>query len=451
MIKMKLFPTEPEVSLYNEGFYDEDILKRGALSVRLSDLVERIDDPMVICLDGKWGSGKSYFLKRWVGSHVINNGGTAKTIYFDAFRHDFLDDPLIALTSAISERFNSKEKTKIWKRARAAASALWRPAVRIGLAAASAGVSEAVGAVADAAVDEAADIASDKVEEFWRREDGRKGAMAQFRAALEDLTRNSDGDRLDKLVVVVDELDRCRPDYALSLLEVAKHFFDVPGVHFVLGLNSREFENIVRVRYGATVSAQEYLQKFISLTLSLPEEVEFPNKAQPAAVVYFRAQAKEMEINRKLVEEAEWYFEHFSTTAPSSLRHSQKILTEMALVPQVPNRFEDIHWGYRMIITGLIVQKHINPEFIVMGRSRRLTMRDVEDAFDAKLEYSDDMDHHLKVLHRVWASCLDPEALPNEDGWRGIWGRWGLDNPQSVIPDMIAEYLDTVKLGDEVP
>ncbi len=50
------------------------------------------------------GLWQTYFLKRWGGAHQNENGGKAQTVYFDAFSHDFLDDPLTALIGAISDR-----------------------------------------------------------------------------------------------------------------------------------------------------------------------------------------------------------------------------------------------------------------------------------------------------------------------------------------------------------
>lgn len=94
---MRLHPVQKEVALYNEGFGKDDLLQRKSAGERISELLERIEDPMVLAVDGAWGSGKSYFLKRWVGAHTVENGGTATTVYFDAFANDFLDAPLIAM------------------------------------------------------------------------------------------------------------------------------------------------------------------------------------------------------------------------------------------------------------------------------------------------------------------------------------------------------------------
>ena len=67
---MKLFPPQDTCTIYKTGFGTDDILGRAETGKRLSDLLERIEDPVVVALDGRWGSGKSHFLKRWVGARL---------------------------------------------------------------------------------------------------------------------------------------------------------------------------------------------------------------------------------------------------------------------------------------------------------------------------------------------------------------------------------------------
>lgn len=260
------FLTVPElnIELYKTGFEGVCQLNRAVEGKKLSDLVERISQPMVVALDAPWGAGKSVFLKCWVGAHTLENEGTAKTVYYDAFCHDFMDDPLISLTGVISEQLGEKgTQSKNWKKAKEAASKLVRPVVRIGLAAATAGATEISGAIVDAGLKVGSDELKKASEEFWKKEDGKRAAMKGFREALENLAVDQ------KLVIVVDELDRCRPDYALNLLEVVKHFFNVPNVHFILGVNLKELANSVRARYGADVQGGKYLQKFVTVTMPL--------------------------------------------------------------------------------------------------------------------------------------------------------------------------------------
>ena len=78
-----------------------------------------------------------------------------------------------------------------------------------------------------------------------------------------------EGERQKPLVFIIDELDRCRPVFALAMLERIKHFFAVPNVHFVLGVNQAQLQNSIVAAYGAGVNGQLYLQKFIHFTFHL--------------------------------------------------------------------------------------------------------------------------------------------------------------------------------------
>jgi hypothetical protein len=98
---MRLTPKEPVFKPGKIGFPEDDPLDRAASGKALSGLVERIEDPMVIALDGGWGTGKSWFLKRWVGQHRLDYPDQARTVYFDAFAHDYLDDPLVAVMGVL--------------------------------------------------------------------------------------------------------------------------------------------------------------------------------------------------------------------------------------------------------------------------------------------------------------------------------------------------------------
>lgn len=257
---MRLTPKEPDINIGVDGFEEHDQLGRAETGTKLSRLEEQLESPTVIALDGSWGSGKSFFLKCWCGEHKKEvHGKTADVIYFDAFEHDFLDDPLIALAGAISKQLVgdpleiTEGKAKRIKKFKNVAWALGKAGARIGVNVATFGatkhleelgdaIAEAVGSEASAAVDVLG--RSDNAETFWKAENAKMAAMEGFRLALRELTEtDKNGDPTKKLVIIIDELDRCRPDYALSMLEVMKHFFAVDGVHFVLGVNMKELEN----------------------------------------------------------------------------------------------------------------------------------------------------------------------------------------------------------------
>ena len=73
------------------------------------------------------------------------------------------------------------------------------------------------------------------------------------------------------VVVCVDELDRCRPNYAIEFLEISKHIFDVDGVAFVLAVNMTELAKSVQVMYGNSFDSKTYLRRFVDHALYLPK------------------------------------------------------------------------------------------------------------------------------------------------------------------------------------
>lgn len=92
-----------------------------------------------------------------------------------------------------------------------------------------------------------------------------------FRGELEDIACELCKDGKKPLIIMVDELDRCRPDFAIALLEDIKHLFSVDGVVFVLAVEKAQLANCITATYGLdTTGAHRYLGKFIDMTMELP-------------------------------------------------------------------------------------------------------------------------------------------------------------------------------------
>ena len=91
-------------------------------------------------------------------------------------------------------------------------------------------------------------------------------AISTFKIALADV-RDSDL----PVVICVDELDRCRPDFAIEFLEISKHIFDVDGVAFILAINLTELAHSVQVMYGNHFDGTTYLRRFVDHAVHLPK------------------------------------------------------------------------------------------------------------------------------------------------------------------------------------
>lgn len=455
---MKLFPAQSNVRIYEEGFGQDDPLGRRGVGQKLSGLLERVDDPVVIALDGPWGSGKSHFLKRWVGAHKIENGGLATTVYFDAFAHDFLDDPLIGLTSVIGSRIEGAAQRTIFKSVKKIAAKLARPAIRIGAAVATAGITEVVGPVADALVEGVGKEAEDRVNEFWRREDGRIAAMEQFRSALTSLTAPSQPDADDgvSLIVVIDELDRCRPDYALSMLEVIKHFFAVPNVHFILGVNLTALENSVSARYGARVDAAEYLKRFIALSVRLPEHVAEDRRVQ-SAVSYFGICANSMGLAPRLIELVATQIKLLSeSTNRPSLRDIERILTRLVLLPKL-NDLPNYHHGYQLIVPSLVIMQVMDASLYDAALRGNLTLDSFDKLFGIRSEMLDrrpgpdrTFNHAAAILRGCWQYVLSNGVEPAAelDNFASAFDSFGRSDASSIMLNIDRDFFSSFAIND---
>ena len=205
--------------------------------------------------------GKTTFLKMLV-AHLRLNVFPA-VVHFNAWETDFAENPFLALTAEIIDGLGTNLDNQAGLKSAAAEVLSKSPGVLLRLLAA------AVPQVGSQIVKEIEGQTSPSAEDHTADYKKTKLAYERFREALEDSAKavSEDG---KPLVVVIDELDRCRPSYAVELLEVAKHFFSVDHVVFVLALDRSQLAHSVRVLYGDKFLAENYLGRFFDADLRLP-------------------------------------------------------------------------------------------------------------------------------------------------------------------------------------
>lgn len=451
---MRITPPMADIDLYEDGFADHDLLKRKSIGDQLSDLINKVDEPLVIAMDGPWGSGKSFFLKCWVGEHQKAYESGSTLVFFDAFENDYLDDPFTGLTGLLAERFiKTSEKTGAKEQAIAALKKLKGPAARIAIAIATSGLSEVAAPVFSGAFETAKDLTDQQIEKYWSQGQERRNAVRDFRSNLSILTEpNKESIPSKRVIIVVDELDRCRPDFALQTLEIVKHFFSVPGVHFVLGVNIDELMNSVRARYGEGIDARTYIEKFITVSMRLPEDVVFePHRSSPAASAYFDTKSKEMNLPEKTVKSVQWWRNNFKEFEFSSIRQSQRVLTEIALLPNNDDILNRLNVGCSHSLAFIILVKHMNQKLYSKLRKNDPTYGEIKDLLKPSKEDSEGR-HAERLATYIWQSILVPEPLDQEGNLSGVWGTWGLESPKELIPGLFRDFIDPIQLiGESQP
>ena len=279
----RIIPRPKDLNVTGDDPFAEDALARKQPAEILTQFVSRLSDPYVIAIDSPWGTGKTTFIQMWQ-AHLRKQG--FETLSFNAWESDFADDPFTALVGELSSHLNSiqtdnsKKLQKAMKRTRKAAISIAKRAIPVAAKLATAGILDIDKALEDSLGSIAEGIAKDALDSYTADKD----ALVEFRSALREAAEALRTGVSDPrpIIFIIDELDRCRPTYALALLERAKHLFSVPGIVFVLAIDRNQLENSVKYVYGPGIDSAAYLRRFIDIEYKLPT----PNMASFAEMLW---------------------------------------------------------------------------------------------------------------------------------------------------------------------
>ena len=136
-------------------------------------------------------------------------------------------------------------------------------------------------------------------------------------------------------VVMIDELDRCRPSYAVELLEVTKHLFSVNHIVFVIAINRQELAHSIKALYGEGFDAEDYLRRFFDVDFRLPEpgrEAFINDLFRSTKIADYFMRAEEQEKKWAYAYEGRRLLLAFSETFNLSLRQIQQAVHRVGLV-----------------------------------------------------------------------------------------------------------------------
>ena len=237
---MRLYPVEFTADI--ESPFKHDRLNRRPHVEAFSSVLCGVDGHAVVSLDAPWGAGKTAFV-RMCSAHLRSQH--VRVVEFNAWRQSHTDNPLVDLVSAISSQVNNS-KTEAIKRA----------ATKLALHLAK---------VSSRGLFDPEVFESHESEMLASWAEAEK-QIKHFVEKLTEVVSSTEG----PLVVVIDELDRCRPAYALALLETVRHLFAADGVMVVLAINRAELSHSIKSVYGPDFDADWYLRRFADLHIGLP-------------------------------------------------------------------------------------------------------------------------------------------------------------------------------------
>ena len=252
-IQKSLLLKFPEQEVDSNNPWDDDLLGRKDLTEKLTNLIAAQQHPLTISLHGEWGTGKTFLLKRW--QRALENA-EYKAIYFNAWEDDFRDDPLLAIVGQLSSHFKEPNLKRIARKAAQIAVPLIKQNL-LGAIKATTGVTINV----DLPQPGKASILDTYAAEAATKEE-LKTQLGKLSKAVTDQTEYP-------VVFIIDELDRCRPTFAVELLERVKHVFNIQDMVFVFGINRDELCKSLKSVYG-DIDSDTYLRRFFDMEFNLP-------------------------------------------------------------------------------------------------------------------------------------------------------------------------------------
>lgn len=242
-----------------------DILSREGIIEDLFNIVQRASKNQAyfpFAIEGAWGVGKTFILEELEKKLEIEmNEDTFDNRYFvfhyNCWKYDYYDEPAIAIISALKDKVDKESFKELqgkikdsWEVAKKAINGMAKELVKnkIGI--------DLVQVYED--IKEEGEARHEKEKEFdtlFAFNSTLNSVREQIRNLVEYKT----------VVIVVDELDRCLPSYAIKILERLHHMFEgIENVLLIVAVDSNQLEQSIREIYGDTVDTERYLKKFIS-------------------------------------------------------------------------------------------------------------------------------------------------------------------------------------------
>lgn len=253
-----------------------DRMNRKGTAKFLTRYIDNAEKIKVLNINSAWGSGKTFFLQNWMAQEKTERA----CVYFNAWETDFTGDAFVSLVAAIKEQLTAlipreKEKGAIKRFTKMASKTLLAatPALTKGVIKKVTGVE--IGLIQELIdSDVLADAAEKAVEKLIDSNRASLDSIKDFKKTFHRLinlaSEGVSGSQSSKpTYIFIDELDRCRPTFAIELLERIKHLFDVNDCKFIIATDTPQLSHAIRAVYGSGFGSEKYLKRFFDAEFTL--------------------------------------------------------------------------------------------------------------------------------------------------------------------------------------
>ena len=207
-----------------------------------------------ISLNADFGNGKTTFLEMFKKFIEDEKSQDYNIISINAWESDFYGEPIISI---LSELVNYMRKNNGDSKGKKIIKIIGKVGINIG--------NQLIQSQTGVNIKDIKSSLEENGNKLWEAFNLRKGTIKEIKTAISEYTEGK------KLLIIVDELDRARPDYAVHFLEDMKHFFNIENVIFLVAVNRKQMETTVKCLYGQDLNFNGYYGKFFKQEIDLPD------------------------------------------------------------------------------------------------------------------------------------------------------------------------------------
>lgn len=253
--------------------FEEDRFDRKKVADYITKIIENKDkifnpdEGLVIGIDSPWGTGKTTFLDLW--ENQLEKEEKYTIIRYNSWEDDDYDTPIIPISFKIAETFPSDSteyKQKFLACIRIIGTKIIKNVIEKKLGLGEKNVNEIAKFLKDGDIESILDkvSSSEIANDYLTDYEMYKKIKTKIKKILEEKTESK------KVIFLIDELDRCRPLYAISLLETIKHYFNIPNIIFVFALDMDQLKHSIATIYGQNMDSYGYIRRFFNHCIKLP-------------------------------------------------------------------------------------------------------------------------------------------------------------------------------------
>ncbi|MEZ8831170.1 P-loop NTPase fold protein [Vibrio cyclitrophicus] len=352
----------------DERFEKYEIINNQPYAEHLTQFLKsKAENGYVLNLNAEWGAGKTTFLQCWYNELKENY----PVVYFDAWKSDFTKDPMLALMDAFHQQLISplsQNKELIGKffskGSHFVKTAL--PSLLVGYLKNKGGMDGEDSLLTSASEEfgisenDLSDALKDTMKAMLNQKNRVEG-IEEFKEVLSQLSKDYIEvypNLSNPVFVLIDELDRCRPTYAIEVIECVKHFFNTKNFIFVLATDTNQLQHSIKSIYGAKFDSLTYLSRFFDNSTTLP----VPNRREYIEVTV-AGYLHNTNLHPRVLNFVDVIFEWHGTR---SLREIQKIISVIDIASSQEKSYSVI----ALIVISLL--KKCYPEHYALLKDNRV-------------------------------------------------------------------------------